>query len=431
MRLRKAVMSGKTALLIGTVVVLVFAGSVAFGLNATHGMPFAERKTVKATFEDVGGLIEGDDVRIASSRVGYVEDIRIENGKAVAILKIDDENRKIYRDASATTASVGARSALGQKFVDLNPGTPEAGELPPGKVIPKRKTRGANEITALFNVFDRRTRQAAGSTLRQFGGGLAGRQQDLRDVLRTAPSMLPALGTVSESLAARDGADLTAMLSSTDRLASRFTGREQEIADLMRQLGSTMDAVAADNGTQVAEILERSPRALDEATSAFDALAQPLADSESAMRDLRPGAEALGDATADLRGVFREGVEPLRKVPGVADKAVPAVDDLTGVMADARPLASQLVDTTSDAAVPLSVLAPYRGEISTFFTRAASALSQGDAAGNWLRIYLVPRSESVLGTVPIKDPTVSRNPYPGPGEAGNDSASLPGEGGGS
>ncbi|MPY78508.1 MAG: MCE family protein [Actinophytocola sp.] len=423
-------MSGKTAFLIGTVVVLVFAASVAFGLNATHGMPFADRKTVEAAFDDVGGLIEGDDVRIASSRVGYVEDINVEHGRAVAVLQIDDENTKVYRDASATTASVGARSALGQKFVDLNPGTPSAGELPQGKVIPKRKTSGAHEITALFNVFDRRTRAAAGSTLRQFGGGLAGRQQDLRDVLRTAPSMLPALGTVSKSLAARDGADLTALLSSADRLASRFAGREQEIADLTRQLGSTMDAVAADGGSQVARILERSPRALDEATSAMNALSGPLADTESAMRSMRPGAKALGDATADLRGVFREGIEPLRKVPGVADKATPAVGDLTGVMNDARPLASQLVDTTSDAAVPLSVLSPYRGEISTFFTRAASSLSQGDAAGNWLRIYLVPRSESVSGTVPVKDPTVSSNPYPAPGEAGSDSASMPGEGGG-
>ncbi|MPY85739.1 MAG: MCE family protein [Actinophytocola sp.] len=423
-------MSGKAALVIGTAVILVFGAAVAFGLNATHGMPFADRKTVKAAFDEVGGLIEGDDVRIASSRVGYVDDIRIEHGRAVAVLKIDDETTKIYRDATATTASVGARSALGQKFVDLDPGSPAAGELPPGKVIPKHKTLGAHEITELFNVFDRRTREAAGSTLRQFGGGLAGHQRDLHDLLATAPSMLPALGTVSDSLAARDGADLTAMLASADRLASRFTGREREIANLTRQLGSTMDAVAADGGSRVAEILYRSPRALDEATTALNALSGPLADTESAMRTLRPGARALGAATDDLRGVFREGVEPLRKVPAVAAEATPAVADLTGVMTDARPLASQLVDTGSDAAVPLSVLTPYRGEISTFFTRAASALSQGDAAGNWLRIYLVPRSESVSGTAPVKDPTVSGNPYPGPGEAGDDSASMPGEGGG-
>lgn len=423
-------MSGKAAFAIGIVVVLVFAAAVVFGLNATHGVPFAERKAVKAAFDDVGGLIEGDDVRIASSRVGYVEDITIENGRAVALLQIDDENTAIYRNASAATASVGARSALGQKFVDLDPGSPDAGELPPGKVIPKRETRGAQEISELFNVFDPRTRKAAGSTLRELGGGLAGRHQDLRDMLGTAPTMLPALGTVSDSLAARNGADLTAMLTSAERLAGRFAGREQEIADLTRQLGTTMDAVAADGGSRIAEILERSPRALDEATTALAALSRPLADAETGLRTMRPGATALGDATEDLRGVFREGMEPLGKVPGVADKATPAVGDLTHVFTDARPMASQLVDTTDDAAEPLSVLAPYRGEIATFFTRAASALSQGDAAGNWLRIYLVPRSESITGTVPIKDPTVSSNPYPGPGEADKDSATVPGEGGG-
>lgn len=425
MRLRKAWVSRRSAMMIGLTVVAVFAGSVVFGLNATHGMPLAPRKTVKAAFPDVGGLVEGDDVRIASSRVGYVEDIVIDDGQAVAVLQIDDEDMKIYRNASAATASVGARSALGQKFVDLDVGSSDAGELSDDEVIPQRKTRGAQEISELFNVFDAPTRKSTASLLRELGGGMAGREGDFSDLLRTAPDALPALGTVSRSLAVRDGADLAGLLSSADTLASRFQGRQAEIANLTRQLGTTLNALAVDGGRPMEDTLKVAPDALREARGAFTALAQPLADTKAAAKSLRPGAEALGSAVPDLRAVFTEGVEPLGKVPGVSKKAEPAVTELTSVMKDARPLAARLVDTVNWSATPLAVLAPYSAEIADFFTAGAGALSQGDSAGNWLRIYVVPRAESVAGTLPIEDPTVHRNAYPAPGEAARDSASSP------
>lgn len=425
MRLAKAWGSTRTAMMIGLAVIVLFAGAVVFGLNATHGMPLAERKVVKAAFADVGGLVEGDDVRIASSRVGYVDDIVIEHGQAVAILRIDDETTRIYRNASATTASVGARSALGQKFVDLDVGTPEAGELADGEVVDQRETRGAQEITELFNVFDPRTRQASASVLRELGGGLAGHERDLHDVLRSAPAMLPALGTVSRSLSSRDGADLAALLSSAETLAGRFDGRRQQIADLTRQLGTTMESLAVEDAQPVRDTLRQAPGTLRAARGAFDALAVPLADTGRAAADLRAGADALGQAVPDLRGMFTEGVTPLTKVPSVAAKAEPAVADLTTLMADARPLTRSLARTVDLAATPLAVLAPYSAEISHFFTAAAGALAQGDAAGNWLRIYVVPRPESLSGVVPIEDPTVHRNAYPAPGQAERDSASSP------
>lgn len=430
LRLRKAIGSKKTALVFGIGLVVLFAAAVVFGLNATHGMPLAERKVVKATFDDLAGLNSGDDVRIASTRVGFVEDLRMEQGRAIAVLKLDDPNIPIYRNADATNASVGARSALGQKFVDLNPGSPDAGELRSGAVIPERDTRSAQEITELFNAFDAPTRKAAGSTLRELGGGLAGHSRDLADSMRSSPQTLPDLGTVSRSLAAGGGGDLVGMLRSADTLSSRFAGRQDELADMTRQLGGTLDALAVDGGGPVRDALRRAPQTLREARGALSALAGPLRDTRNAATDLRPGAEALSAATPDLRGTLREGVRPLEKVPGVAEPAKPALGELTEVVRDARPVSGRLVQTVNKARTPLGVLAPYNAEVSNFFSYATSALSQGDSAGNWLRIYLVPRLESVAGTLPVKDPTHSRNAYPAPGEAPTDSAASPIVGGG-
>ena len=79
----------KNPLGIGTLLLVMFGGAVVFALNAVHGMPIVERKEVKVAFEDLSGINTGDDVRIAGKRVGYVDDLRLEDGKAVLINQDD------------------------------------------------------------------------------------------------------------------------------------------------------------------------------------------------------------------------------------------------------------------------------------------------------------------------------------------------------
>ena len=110
--------------IIGLSTLGTFIAAMIFALNATHGSPVKERTTVEAAFENVAGLMVGDDVRIASTRVGYVEEMKIDDGQAVLVLKLDDPKRKVYADA---TAAVTDRSGFGQKFVNLDPGSPGCG----------------------------------------------------------------------------------------------------------------------------------------------------------------------------------------------------------------------------------------------------------------------------------------------------------------
>lgn len=422
--LRKALGSRSMSMLIGLTVVVLFVLSVVFAFRAQYGVPGAATTMVRASFDEVGSLRVGDDVRIASARVGSVDTIQYVDGRAVTTLKLDGE-RPVYRDSSAATASVGARSALGQKFVDLDPGNEASGELGDDAVIPQRETRGAQEVSDLFNVFDPPTRTALGSTLREVGGGLAGHSQDLRDAFATSPRMLPDLGTVSRSLTPDGGRDLVGLLGSADTLAGRFNGREQEIAALTTSLNSTLDGVAVDGAAPLRDTLQKAPDTLRDAKVALDSLTPALADTRSAVTVVRPGAAALGQATPDVRGVLRDAVPPLGKVPGVSQKAEPAVEQLTGLMTDARPLTPRLVHTLRDAAPLLRDIAPFSPEISQFFTNATSALGDGDAAGHWLRFFPIVAPESVSGVVPVPDPTVARDADPAPGELEQDRKANP------
>lgn len=392
---------------IGTMVLVLFGGAVVFGLNSTHGMPLVERRVVEVAFEDLSGLNTGDDVRIAGSRVGYVDELKLEDGGAVAVLKLDDPDTELYENAHA--AKVSDRSGLGQKFVNLDPGAPSSGPLRGDEPIPAQQTVRSEDLNQLLDVFDEETRTAASTSLRELGGGMIGHGDDLHVFARHARPILRDTGAVSRALAADGGAPLEDLLASADLLSSRLNTRDGELAALVDQLATTVDAFAVDSGDPVRESLDRAPRTLDVAHTALQELDRPLVDTALAMRRLRPGASALGHATPDLRAFLRESVRPLGKVPGVNDHAEPGVEALGDLVADARPLVGQLVRTGASASPFVGVLGGYAYDIADFYTNASGSLAQGDSAGHWLRILLLPAAES-LGA----PGSVQRDPYPAP-----------------
>lgn len=401
----------------GAIGALVFAGigfSVYVALNAQTGvLPFTPLQFRTVAFDDVGDLQVGNEVRVAQVRIGRVDDIDLVGDEAHVRMQIDDTEYEIYRDA---TAEVTSRSGLGQQYLDLRPGSAAAGRLGEDDVLPADNTENADQLLDLAEVFDPTTQAAAQTAIGELGNGAAGRGEDLRDFFTGAPEILPDLGTVARSLAVDDGRDLTTMLESLDGLTARFSGREQEIADLVGQLDTTLAAFDADGGAPLAATLDVAPESLSALRTALVDLQQPLRDTTSAMSVLEPGAGALGDATPDLRGVLTEAPGPLDRVPGVSDLAEPALSDLTPVFTDARPVAPKLTELVASAHTPLQVLAPYAPEIAQWFTNARNALSDGDTAGHALRFTLIPRDESVTGAAGIPAPLTSGDAYPEPGE---------------
>lgn len=110
------------AMVIGGVVAFIVAMYWLSGRSETRrGIP------VQAVFADVGGLKEGDPVRVSGVKKGQVVRVRLEHmGKVIVTLSLDPEVRP-HADASATVA---AADFLGAKYVEYTPGVKD--ELFPG-----------------------------------------------------------------------------------------------------------------------------------------------------------------------------------------------------------------------------------------------------------------------------------------------------------
>ncbi len=402
---------GAAGLLIGILGLGLYAA-----LFASAGLPGTPETLVKARFADVGGLRVGDDVREASVRVGRVQSIEVEGDHALVTLRIADDTQ-VYRDARA---AVWARSGLGQNFVELDRGDSTAGNLG-DSVITTDQTVPPSQLDDLLNVLDAKTRKSLGGTLREVGGGMEGRSQQLADALGAAPDLLADLGTVSDTLSASD-AELPELLDATRDMSSRFRGHEDEVASLLGNMDDTLSAVAVDQGKPLDQTLREAPAALSETRHALDNLEQPLADLRAAAADLRTGSAALGRSTGDLRVSLRDGAKTLRAVPAVSKQAEPALGDLTEMLVDARPLVDRLAYTFNITDGPAAYMAPYAPELSQFFDYWHSANGSGDVSGHYLRLGVVVRPESVDGVLPFADPLTHRNPYPAPGQAQQDRA---------
>ena len=72
---------------------------------------------------------QGQSVNIAGVKIGEVGDVKLENGRAVVTMQIQDKYKPIYHDA---TVLLRPKTGLKDMFLALDPGTKQAGALPEG-----------------------------------------------------------------------------------------------------------------------------------------------------------------------------------------------------------------------------------------------------------------------------------------------------------
>ena len=391
--------------LLGLVVIVVSAAGIAFAFVSHKGLPGRDYTYATIAFEEVPpGLRPGSDVRVRGQRIGQVHGVSFDDRPQVKVQLPGGFG--LYRDA---TARVRSRSLLGQKYVQIDPGTAAAGELGDAILGPDRTTTVV-DIVDLVDTFDDATRRALRTAILDVGTGAAGRGPDLNDLIAASPDLLADLNLTGRALTAEE-TRLVAFLATAERLSGRFNGREQDLEALIGQMGDTLLAVATDDARPLADTINKLPSTLDALTPALSDLGAAAAALAPAVGDLGPSAGALAAVTPDLRAALRESVPVLGKVPPVSGLATPALSALTTTFDDARPLAPALGKTFEAAAAQLEVLAPYAPELDLLLDGLRDAFAQGDENGKWLRVASIFTAVNQAG---------NRNPYPAPGEAATD-----------
>jgi phospholipid/cholesterol/gamma-HCH transport system substrate-binding protein len=138
-----------------TVIAVVLAAALIFMLTGEGGFSW-QRYSLKTVFTDVAGLGDGSPVRVAGLEVGSVTGVDFLGDKVEVTFELADSMRP--RITSASTASVGSVSLLGESSVDITPssaGTP----IPEWGYVPSAGAPGsmASALTAASTTAERAT----------------------------------------------------------------------------------------------------------------------------------------------------------------------------------------------------------------------------------------------------------------------------------
>jgi len=125
-----------------------------------------------ALFPSVTGLVINANVEVAGVPVGRVEKIGLDGGMARVWMKIGQA--QIHADAEAAVKTHGV---LGDKYVEIKQGSPDAPLLPPGAEI--TNVRSAPDMDQVFTSLESAARGMAdlGKSLHEAVGGEEGRNK--------------------------------------------------------------------------------------------------------------------------------------------------------------------------------------------------------------------------------------------------------------
>lgn len=353
-------------------------------------------KVVVAQFASAAPLVVNNEVKIDGVVVGKIHSLDVDRGFADVGMALDPSAFPLHRDAHATIRSV---SLLGERYVDLDRGTPSAPVLEPGDPIPLAQTRtnvGADEI---FNVLDKPTSAGLaaffttlGDGLRDNGGNtdaaireLAPALQDtqgLTKVLRDQNALLNALvdraEPVANALATDDGKAMDRMVGAADRL-----------------LAATASQDAALNRT-----LDELPSALDSARTTLGSLKNTANGAVPTLAGMRPFTDNLQQISNELM-MFSDSLDPaLASIDPVLDRAKDLLDQAAPVVADLHH-AGPGFRTTTDSIRPIAKdLTSNLDNVLNFVRNWALTTNGSDGLSHYFRAHYTVNPAAVTGFLP-------------------------------
>ena len=94
-------------------------------------------------------------MNVAGVEVGEIASVKLRDGKAIIGMKIQRKHARIYKDASIL---LRPKTGLKDMVAELTPGTPEAGQIEEGGVIPVSQTLPDVNLDEILATLDADTR---------------------------------------------------------------------------------------------------------------------------------------------------------------------------------------------------------------------------------------------------------------------------------
>jgi ABC-type transporter Mla subunit MlaD len=195
-------------------------------------------------FDNAFGLVEGGDLKIGGVRAGTVNRFKLtdtEPYKVAVEVEISEPGFEALRTDSE--CRVRNQSLIGEYYVDCEVG--KAGEaIPEGGTVPVERTSSSIPPDLIATVMRRPYRERFRLLLSELGVGLAGRPEELNEVIKRAH---PALKEVNETLAILDRQNETIrdFITDADRVSAAVEPKKRELSRWAQEAMETAEIQAS------------------------------------------------------------------------------------------------------------------------------------------------------------------------------------------
>jgi phospholipid/cholesterol/gamma-HCH transport system substrate-binding protein len=351
---------------------------------------------VRAIFDNAAASVPGEDVRVAGVKVGVIESMDVTADKKAAVtLRIDDGRfTPFHSDARCT---IRPQSLIGEKFVECQPGTTagrplrriDAGAGEGEHLLLLANTSSPVDLDLVNDIMRLPYRERLSLLLNELGTGLAGRGQELNEVIHRAN---PALQQTDEVLnvLARQNRTLARLAVDSDRVLAPLARQKRRLANFIVQANATVEA-SAERRADIERSIERLPGFLHELRPLMVDLGGFAGEATPVVRKLGASAAGLDRLIRELGPFASACTAALRSLGEAANvgrpalvEARPLTHSLRRFARDLRPVAGNLDQLTAS----LDRTGGLNRALDYFFHQTL-AVNGFDSLGHYLRTALL------------------------------------------
>ena len=350
----------------------------------------ADGYKVKAVFLNAGQLVPGNPVQVGGGKIGTVDEIELnDQSQAVVTLKVDDDFGRLHEGTTATIRATSL-SGIANRYVSLQPGPNNGGEIDDGGEIGADETAAPVDIDTLFNTLDDRTRKGLQNVIRGFGDQYDGKGEQAREATKYFSPFLVSGSDLTRELAL-DQKVLEAFVTDTSDAVTAIAERRDDLADLVSNANAAFGAIGAESAA-LDRALELLPDTLRKANTTFVNLRSTLDDLEQLVDVSKPATRRLAPFLRELRPLVHEArptiadLSTLVRSPGKNNDLI----DLTAKQPRLAELTGSVFPraiSTLDRAQPVFEYArSYTPDLAAWVTNFGQLAANYDANGHYARV---------------------------------------------
>ena len=308
---------------------------------------------------------QGQAVTIAGAKIGEIASVDLHNGVALVTMKVSPKYAKyIYRNA---TLLLRPKTQLQDITVEVSPGTPSAGKLRSGEVLPESQTAANVDFDEFLAGLDAETRAYVQELVAGLGIGLKENGKPLAAALKRFDPTSRLTEEIAQQLEARAG-NVERSIHNFRLLTQALGGKDQQLSALVDASNAVFKTFASEDAS-FKKTLALLPGALHKTGVGLGKLAAATHVLGPTLHKLEPFARALGPAN-----------EAARKL---SEKTTPIIkSEIRPFAREILPVVNELGPTTENLSKALPKLASSFSVLNEFFNELA--YNPGPSKGGFL-----------------------------------------------